>query len=46
MARRWHGGENDGAHTWLLRLQLNYWVRPVLGDHRLVGQQPEGLAAE
>jgi hypothetical protein len=42
----WHvggtAGENDGARTWPLRLQLDCSVRPVLGDHRLVGKSPEG----
>jgi hypothetical protein len=40
----WHvggtTGENDGARTWPLWLQLYCWVRPVLGDHRLVGKSP------
>jgi hypothetical protein len=35
-------GENDEARTWLLRLQLDCWVRPVLGYHRLMGKSPEG----
>ena len=38
----WHvggtTGENDGARTWPQWLQLYCWVRPVLGDHRLVGK--------
>jgi hypothetical protein len=38
----WHvggtAGENDGARTWPLWLQLYCWVRPVLADHRLVGK--------
>ena len=38
----WHmggtAGENDGARSLPLWLQLYWWVRPVLGDHRLVGK--------
>ena len=42
----WHAGgtagENDDAPTWRRRLPAGRRVRPVLGDHRLVGKSPEG----
>ena len=38
VARGWHDGENYDARTWRRRLRLDCWVRPVLGDHCLVGK--------
>jgi hypothetical protein len=42
----WHAGgtagENVDASTERLLLPLSQAVRPVLGDHRLVGKSPEG----
>jgi DDE superfamily endonuclease len=42
----WHAGGTAGASydapTWRRRLQLDCRVRPVLGDHCLVGKSPEG----
>jgi hypothetical protein len=46
----WHVGgttkENDDARAWRRRLQLGRRVRPVPGDHFLVGKGPEGAAVE
>src|SRR5215218_7328937 len=42
MARGWHGRQERRFHTWRRRLHLVGKVRPVLGDHRLVGKSPKG----
>jgi hypothetical protein len=38
----WHAsgtaGQNDDAHTWRQRLQLDRRVRAIPGDHRFVGK--------
>jgi hypothetical protein len=45
----WHAcgtaSEDDPRILWRRWLRLDRRVRPVLGDHRLVGKSPEGLAA-
>jgi hypothetical protein len=42
----WHAGgtadENDDARASRYGSQLGWRVRPVLGDHRLVGKRPKG----
>jgi hypothetical protein len=42
----WHAygtvGEDDPRTPWRRWLRLDRRVRPVLGDHRLVGKSPEG----
>jgi hypothetical protein len=42
MARLWHDSEDDPRTPWRRWLRLDRRVRPVLGDHRLVGKSPEG----
>jgi hypothetical protein len=36
------GGENGGVRVRPLRLQLDYRVRPILVDHRIVAKSPKG----
>jgi hypothetical protein len=42
----WHvsgtAGQDDARAPWRRWLHLDWRVRPVFGDHRLVGKRPEG----